>query len=200
MRAVAIRDVQAWSRHVVFIPAIVPVDPRVSLPPMLCAECMSMFLGTTIGKHHATFENLQKASDNGCSICFRISYLIWTDQLRFVTDQSLLHYTFERNELLLADIIPRWRLCFSEAEVGAGGYTGTAFSSYVQSVKEDLNNLDYCKVRDNCLAAADMQQDSTGGTKAMKYAASCLEECERSHQQCHESSQAVVEVQVVSSQ
>lgn len=172
----------------------------IHLSRMLCAVCMSMFLGTGAGKHHTTFENLQRAGDNGCSICFHISYHLCEHKQQYLGDQSLLEYAFQENDLIVGLPSLSWGIYFSELEIDARGYAGTAFDTYLECVKDDLDNLDYCAVRDNCLNPRNIQHNSTGGSQAMKYAMSCLKECQESHQQCHETSQAVTEVQGISSQ
>lgn len=155
-----------------------------------------MFIGIGAGKHHATFENLQKAGENGCLVCSHVSYGIRRDHKQHLVDQALLQYSFDDYGLQIE--IPEFsvfQISFRRPKIEVGGHPGEAFDNYIQSVKDDLEKLDYCIVRDNSLNAPDDRYDSTGETQAMEYAISCLQQCQRGHQGCHETAEAVTELQ-----
>ncbi|KAI1398613.1 heterokaryon incompatibility protein-domain-containing protein [Hypoxylon fuscum] len=152
---------------------------------MLCAVCMSMFLGPWRGNHHKTVKNVENAANNGCYICL---YLLFefheknpvfvegpSDQIIYEFDPWIVHiYT----PLLSLEV---------RYELLRGRYADTSYWQYIENVNQDRLK-DPSKVRDNGLVGSGTTVSNTGDSIALEYAKALWQNCLKDHNECREMS------------
>ncbi|KAJ3540687.1 hypothetical protein NM208_g4951 [Fusarium decemcellulare] len=177
---------------------------------MLCARCLSMFLGPQEGPHHEYIDDVEKASDNGCFICYRLLYIIRRYKLQALEARRVSDHTTIQGTGSRVDQDPRvpsrLRYYFAHNFLGVGDpkkdvviqfkHEGRyphveGYRQCLENAKKALEEMVGYGVQDTHLKDPFTERSYTGGSVALEFALERLRDCRRNHSECRDAALAL---------